>query len=57
MYSIDLPGTYSLFSNSADEEVARDYIIFDQPDATIVVLDATSLERNLNLSTPSIGDD
>ncbi|MDD1503327.1 FeoB small GTPase domain-containing protein [Lysinibacillus sp. CNPSo 3705] len=47
---VDLPGTYSLFSNSADEEVARDYIIFDQPDATIVVLDATSLERNLNLA-------
>ncbi|HHY21759.1 MAG TPA: GTP-binding protein [Bacilli bacterium] len=47
---VDLPGTYSLFSNSADEEVARDYIIFEQPDATIVVLDATSLERNLNLA-------
>ncbi|GLY12460.1 FeoB small GTPase domain-containing protein [Pseudobacillus badius] len=47
---VDLPGTYSLFSNSADEEVARDYIVFEQPDATIVVLDATSLERNLNLA-------
>ena len=47
---IDLPGTYSLYSNSADEEVARDYIIFEQPDITIVVLDATSLERNLNLA-------
>lgn len=47
---IDLPGTYSLYSNSADEEVARDYIIFEQPDVTIVVLDATSLERNLNLA-------
>ncbi|RAL26919.1 FeoB small GTPase domain-containing protein [Thermoflavimicrobium daqui] len=47
---IDLPGTYSLFSNSADEEVARDYIIFEKPDATIVVLDATSLERNMNLA-------
>ncbi|MFJ6210512.1 FeoB small GTPase domain-containing protein [Lysinibacillus sp. NPDC092081] len=47
---VDLPGTYSLFSNSADEEVARDHIVFDQPDATIVVLDATSLERNLNLA-------
>ncbi|WP_328231482.1 FeoB small GTPase domain-containing protein [Schinkia azotoformans] len=46
---IDLPGTYSLFSNSADEEVARDYIVFEQPDATLVVVDATSLERNLNL--------
>ncbi|MFD3268614.1 FeoB small GTPase domain-containing protein [Paenibacillus dendritiformis] len=47
---IDLPGTYSLYSNSADEEVARDYIIFDNPDMTVVVLDATSLERNLNLA-------
>ncbi|MFC8685618.1 FeoB small GTPase domain-containing protein [Brevibacillus porteri] len=47
---IDLPGTYSLYSNSTDEEVARDYIIFEQPDVTIVVLDATSLERNLNLA-------
>lgn len=47
---IDLPGTYSLYSNSADEEAARDYIIFEAPDVTIVVLDATSLERNLNLA-------
>lgn len=47
---IDLPGTYSLYSNSADEEAARDYIIFKAPDVTIVVLDATSLERNLNLA-------
>lgn len=46
---VDLPGTYSLFSNSADEEVARDYIVFEKPDATLVVIDATSLERNLNL--------
>ncbi|WP_195572378.1 FeoB small GTPase domain-containing protein [Paenibacillus sp. 1001270B_150601_E10] len=47
---VDLPGTYSLYSNSADEEAARDYIIFENPDVTIVVLDATSLERNLNLA-------
>ncbi|MBM7717482.1 FeoB small GTPase domain-containing protein [Siminovitchia sp. FSL H7-0308] len=47
---IDLPGTYSLFSNSADEEVARDFIVFERPDLTIVVLDATSIERNLNLA-------
>lgn len=48
--TIDLPGTYSLFSNSTDEQVARDYIIFDKPDVTIVVVDATALERNLNLA-------
>lgn len=47
---IDLPGTYSLFSNSADEEVARDYIIFEKPDVTLLVLDATALERSLNLA-------
>lgn len=46
---IDLPGTYSLLSASADEEVARDFILFGQPDCTIVVVDATALERNLNL--------
>ena len=47
---IDLPGTYSLFSNSSDEEVARDYIVFEKPDATLVVVDGTSMERNLNLA-------
>lgn len=46
---IDLPGTYSLYSNSADEEVARNFIIFNKPDVTIVVVDGTALERNLNL--------
>ncbi|MFC4078342.1 FeoB small GTPase domain-containing protein [Salinithrix halophila] len=47
---IDLPGTYSLYSNSADEEVARDCIVFEQPDVTVVVLDATAMERNMNLA-------
>jgi small GTP-binding protein len=47
---IDLPGTYSLFSNSIDEEVARDYIVFEKPDVTLVVVDGTSMERNLNLA-------
>ncbi|MHC0035724.1 FeoB small GTPase domain-containing protein [Pseudoneobacillus sp. C159] len=47
---IDLPGSYSLFSNSLDEQVARDYILFEQPDVTIVVVDSTALERNLNLA-------
>lgn len=46
---VDLPGTYSLLSTSTDEEVARDFILFGQPDVTIVVADATRLERNLNL--------
>ncbi len=46
---IDLPGTYSLLSTSEDEEIARNFILFGQPDITIVVVDATRLERNLNL--------
>ncbi|MCZ6915456.1 MAG: ferrous iron transport protein B [Gemmatimonadetes bacterium] len=46
---IDLPGTYSLQAGSADEEVARDFVLFGEPDVTVVVVDATRLERNLNL--------
>lgn len=46
---IDIPGTYSLMSNSQEEEIARDYICFGRPDVTVVVVDATCLERNLNL--------
>jgi ferrous iron transport protein B len=46
---IDLPGTYSLLSASPDEEVARDFILFGRPDVTVIVVDATRLERNLNL--------
>jgi len=46
---VDLPGTYSLLSTSTDEEVARDFILFGQPDVTVIVIDATRVERNLNL--------
>jgi ferrous iron transport protein B len=46
---VDLPGTYSLLSASHDEEIARDFLLFGRPDATVVVVDATALERNLNL--------
>ncbi|MEE3258463.1 MAG: FeoB small GTPase domain-containing protein [Candidatus Latescibacterota bacterium] len=46
---VDLPGTYSLLSTSSDEEVARDFILFGRPDVTVIVVDATRLERNLNL--------
>ncbi|MEZ5065733.1 MAG: FeoB small GTPase domain-containing protein [bacterium] len=46
---VDLPGTYSLLSTSTDEEIARDFILFGRPDVTVVVADATQLERNLNL--------
>ena len=47
---VDLPGTYSLQAGSVDEEVARDFILFGRPDVTVVVIDATRLERNLNLT-------
>lgn len=46
---VDIPGTYSIMSNSQEEEIARDYICFEKPDVTIVVVDSTCLERNLNL--------
>ncbi len=46
---VDLPGSYSLLSASQDEEIARNFLLFGQPDCTIVVVDATALERNLNL--------
>ena len=47
---VDLPGTYSLLSTSYDEQIARDFVLFGQPDVTVVVVDATRLERNLNLA-------
>lgn len=46
---VDIPGTYSLLAHSAEEEIARNFICFGNTDATIVVCDATCLERNLNL--------
>ncbi len=47
---IDLPGTYSLMAGSPDEVVARDFLLFGEPDVTVVVVDAGRLERNLNLA-------
>ncbi|MGN1043353.1 MAG: ferrous iron transport protein B [Acutalibacteraceae bacterium] len=49
-YITDLPGTYSLTANSPEEEIARDFICFENPDAVIITLDATCVERNLNLA-------
>ena len=51
---VDLPGTYSLLAHSAEEEVARDFLLFGKPDVTVVVCDATCLERNLNLVLQTI---
>ena len=47
---VDIPGTYSLIAKSKEEEVARDYLLSGEPQAAIVVCDATCLERNLNLA-------
>jgi len=47
---VDLPGTYSLLSTSQDEEIARDFVLFGRPDVTVIVVDASRLERNLNLT-------
>lgn len=46
---IDLPGTYSLLATATDEEIARNFLLFGHPDVVVVVVDSTSLERNLNL--------
>ncbi len=46
---VDLPGIYSLLASSPEEEVARDFLCFGRPDATVIMADATCLERNLNL--------
>ncbi len=51
---IDLPGSYSLRSTSPEEEVARDFLLFGEPDCTIILVDATNLERNLNLVLQAI---
>ena len=46
---VDIPGTYSIISNSEEEEIARDFICFENPDVTVIVVDGTCLERQLNL--------
>lgn len=51
---VDIPGTYSLMAHSKEEEVARNFICFGEPDAVVVVCDATCLERNLNLVLQTI---
>ena len=48
---VDLPGTYSLTANSEEERIARKFIIHEQPDLVIVIVNAASLERNLYLVT------
>lgn len=47
---VDLPGVYSLYSNSNEEEIALEYINMNKYSCMIVVIDATNLLRNLNLA-------
>jgi len=51
---IDLPGIYSLSPYSAEEVIARDYILDEKPDVLINIVDATNIERNLYLTTQVI---
>jgi ferrous iron transport protein B len=46
---VDLPGTYSLLADSQEEDIARNFLLFGRPDCTVIVVDSTALERNLNL--------
>lgn len=46
---VDIPGTYSLFAHSPEEEIARNFICFGEPDKTVIVCDGTCLERSLSL--------
>ena len=47
----DLPGIYSLSPYTSEEVVSRDYLIKDNPDAILDLVDATNIERNLYLTT------
>ena len=47
---VDLPGTYSFSSYSLEERVAKEYIINENPDIIINVVDASNLKRNLYLT-------
>lgn len=46
---VDIPGTYSLMADSEEEKIARDYISSGNANLTLIIVDATCLERNLNL--------
>ncbi|MEB2456925.1 FeoB small GTPase domain-containing protein, partial [Listeria monocytogenes] len=47
----DLPGIYSLSPYTPEEVIARDYLVHEQPELIINIIDATNLERNLYLTT------
>jgi ferrous iron transport protein B len=46
----DLPGTYSLSASSLDEQIARDFIVYNTPEIVVQIVDASNLERNLYLT-------
>jgi ferrous iron transport protein B len=50
MKIVDLPGTYSLTAYSAEELIARNFIIDEKPDVVVDIIDASNLERNLYLA-------
>ena len=50
IHVVDLPGTYSLTSYTMEEQVSRQFIVSDQVDVIIDVVDASSLERSLYLT-------
>jgi len=51
---VDLPGTYSLTAYSIEELVARNFIVEEQPDVVVDIVDASNIERNLYLATQLI---
>ena len=53
---VDLPGCYSLMARSAEEEAARDFIRSGAADLTVVVCDATCIERSINLALQIIAE-
>ena len=50
----DLPGIYSLSPYTLEEVVARNYLVKEQPDAILNIVDGTNIERNLYLTTQLI---
>ncbi len=51
----DLPGIYSLSPYSPEEVITRTYLLNEKPKAILNIVDATNLERNLYLTTQTIG--
>jgi len=51
---VDLPGIYSFSPNTLDEKISRDFLVEEKPDAVILVVDASNLERNLYILTQAL---